>query len=185
MINEILTGFYNRLRLWPETWASVTAFLTGDIVKAITYASKTYLVTTAGTTGTDEPTWPTSEGSTVSSGTCTFTVKDTKTYNTIAPQSASFPYVAFGHNTSVPIGDFEDFKAVENSTFWANCFSNKSIADVTEIADEVITILDNASLTISGYTNLKTQHEFIGSVIYDNTTNSYQIPLRFRVWNDR
>ena len=182
MLSEINQGFYSKLRLWPETWASNTTYQVGDLVKAVTYASKSYLVTTAGTTGSTEPTWSTSVGNTVSSGTVTFTVKDSKTYQVKAPQSASCPYVTFGLNTEVPMGDFSDFETIENLTYWVNCFSSKSTADVAEISDEVMSILDDSTLTVSGYTSMKCVRTFMGSVIYDPDTLSYQQPLRYRVW---
>ncbi len=192
MIKEILTGFYQAIRLYPENWASTTALLTGDIIKPTTastsYTSCTYLVTTAGTTGSVEPAWTSVQNSTISSGTVIFTTKDTKCYNVEAPQSASLPYVVFGHNTSVPIGDFADFEAIENSTFWVNCFSNKSVADVTEIADEVLNSLDDVTISVQGYSNLKTQHEYIGNVMAnytDNVFTAWQVPIRIRVWNDK
>jgi hypothetical protein len=182
MISQITQGFYQKLRLYPETWTSTTAYAVGDIVKAVTYASKSYLVTTAGTTGSAEPSWSTSVGNTVSSGTCIFTVKDGSCYQVKAPQNSTLPYVTFGLNTEVPIGDFSDFETVENLTYWVNCFSSKSTADVNELSDEVMDALDNATLTVSGYTSLKCQREYIGSTIWDSETNVYQTPLRYRVW---
>ena len=192
MLTQIFTGVYQTIRLWPESWASTATYSVGDIIKPSTsstsYTSCTYLVTTAGSTDGTEPTWPTTLNSTISSGTVIFTTKDTKTYNIEAPQTASLPYVVFGHNTSIPIGDFANFDTIENSTFWVNCFSNRSVADVTEIADEVLTVLDSATLSITGYMNLKTQHEFIGNPIPNYTDNAFiawQIPLRIRILNNK
>lgn len=185
MIKEINVGFYNAIKLYPETWASATAYTVGDFVKATSYASKTYLVTTAGTTASVEPTWSSSVGDTVSSGTCVFTVKDGKCYQVKAPQGSTVPYITFGLETERPIGDFEDFEGVESLTYWVNCFSSKSTADVAEIADEVMTALDNASITASGFTSMKCQREYMGSVMWDSETGIFQIPLRFRLWLDK
>jgi len=185
MITEVLTGFYNVIKAYPETWASTTTYALGDFVKASTYNSHTYLVTTAGTTGEDEPTWPTTNDETISSGATTFTTKDTKCYNTMAPQTDEVPYVSWGLLTESPIGDFEDFEAVEDLTFWVNCYSSKSIADIAEIADEVMTVMDGATLTVVGYTNMKCVREFIGQPSPDIETGIFQIPLRYRVWLDK
>ncbi len=109
----------------------------------------------------------------------------TQTFNTIAPQSASLPFICFGLNTESPIGDFEDFEAVENLTYWVNCFSSKSIAECCSLADEVMSHLDDGVVSASGFTTMKLVREFIGNVIYDETTGTYQIPMRFRLWLDK
>ena len=128
MITQIQTGFFNSIKLYPETWASTTAYSAGDFVKPSTYNNHTYLVTTAGTTDTDEPSWSTTNGDSVTDGTVTFKVCDTKCYNTVGPQNAQVPYICFGLLTEVPMGDFEDFEAIENLTFWVNCFSDRSMS---------------------------------------------------------
>jgi hypothetical protein len=78
--------------------ASVFAPSTALALNALTLPStKTGLVyrtTTAGTTGTTEPTWPTAEGQTVVSGTVTFTA--------IAPPAAVWSPLVAG----IPAGDF-------------------------------------------------------------------------------
>ncbi len=107
------------------------------------------------------------------------------TFNTIAPQAASFPYVTFGLLTESPMGDFADFEAVENLTYWVNCFSSKSVADVCSMADHVLNALDNVVVSASGFTSMKVVREFVGSTIFDTETNIYQMPLRYRVWLDK
>ncbi len=186
MLSQVNTGFYNALKLYPETWVMNTAYALGDLVKATTYNAHTYKCTTAGTShATTEPTWSTTNGATQMDGTVTWTVYDTKTYNTKAPQGSTFPYVTFGLLSESPIGIFADFEAVENLTFWVNCFSDKSTADVSEIADEVMDALDNISLTVTGYTSMKCLREFISSPLWDLETGVFQINLRYRVWLDK
>lgn len=185
MISQINQGFYESLRLYPPTWASTTAYAAGDLVKAITYASHSYLCTTAGTSASAEPVWSSSNGNTVSDGGVTWKVYDPKTYQAIAPQSASVPYVVFGLNTESPIGDFADFESVENMTYYVNVFSNKSPADLATKADNVMNALDGASVTASGFTSMKCQHEFISSPLFDLETGIYQQNIRFRVWLDK
>ena len=180
-----MTGFFERLRLWPESWASGTAYVVGDIIKPTTYNNFSYLVTTAGTTTSTEPTFPTTIGNTISSGSVIFTTKDSKTYNTLAPQSDDVPYVTFGLLTEAPIGDFEDFEAVENMTFWVNCFSSKSIADIMEIADEVMDAMDNTTVSATGFTSMKCQREFMSNPEFDVETETYMSSLRYRVWMDK
>lgn len=183
MLVAVNQGFYDALKLYPETWASTTAYVVGELVKASTYNAHAYKCTTAGTTSSAEPSWASS--GTITDNTIVWTTYDTKTYNTIAPQNSTTPYVTFGLLTETQMGDFEDFEAVENLTFWVNCFSSKSIADVCEISDEVMDALDNITLSVSAHTCMKCQREFTGSTIFDIETGAYQVPLRFRVWLDK
>lgn len=53
-------------------WASATAKAAGDIVRPTTTSGWHYRCTTAGTTGSTEPDWPTAEGLTVTDGTVTW-----------------------------------------------------------------------------------------------------------------
>jgi len=59
----------------PE-WAASTAKSVGDWVLPTTSNGYYYECTTAGTTGTDEPTWPTTPGQTVTDGTVEWTCRD-------------------------------------------------------------------------------------------------------------
>lgn len=185
MLSEINSGFYAALKLYPETWASTSAFAVGDFVKASTYNSHAYLCTVAGTTASVEPSWSSTSGATQTDGSVTWQVNDSKCYQVKAPQVDSTPYITFGLETERPIGDFADFESVESLTYWVNCFSSKSTADVSEIADEVMTALDDSILTVSGYTSMKVVREFTGTTIWDSETGVYQIPLRFRVLCDK
>lgn len=58
--------------LHPD-WESLHVYIVGDIVTPTTPNAHKYRVTTAGTTAASEPTWPTGSGSTVASGSVTFT----------------------------------------------------------------------------------------------------------------
>jgi len=183
MLSAVNIGFYAKLKLWPETWVKATAYTVGDLVKASTYNSHSYLCTVAGTShATTEPTWPTTNGTTKVDNTVTWTTYDPKTYQVKAPQGSTVPYVTFGLLTESPIGTFADFEAIENLTFWVNVFSDKSTADLAEIADEVMDALDDKTITVTGYTSMKVVREFISSPIWDSETNIYQINLRYRLW---
>jgi len=186
MLSATNVGFYAKLKLWPETWVKNTAYTVGDLVKATTYNSHSYLCTIAGTShATTEPTWPTTNGTTKTDGTVTWKTFDTKTYQIKAKQADTVPYVTFGPETDVPMGDFVSQTAMESLTYWVNCFSDKSPADVAEIADEVMTAVDDCTLTVTGYTPMKCVREFIGSTIWDSETDIYMIPLRYRIWLSR
>ncbi len=186
MISQAQVGFYNLLKLWPETTARNTVYVIGDVIKPTTYASHSYKCTTAGTSHANtEPTWTTTNGATTTDGTAVFTCYDTKTYNTKAKQGDSVPYVTFGLLTESPIGTFADFEAIENLTFWVNAFTDKSTADLMEITDEVMDSLDDKTLSVSGYNHMKCVREFISSPVYDSETNIFQISLRYRVWLDK
>uniref|UniRef100_A0A6M3JUS8 Uncharacterized protein n=1 Tax=viral metagenome TaxID=1070528 RepID=A0A6M3JUS8_9ZZZZ len=182
-VSVVNTGFYNLLKLWPETWTANTAYAIGDVVKKTTYNSHSYLCTVAGTShASTEPTWSTTNGVTQTDGTVTWKVFDPKTYQIKAPQSSTVPYVTFGLMTESPMGTFQDFEKMESLTYWVNAFSKISTADVAEITDEVMTALDDTTLTVTGYTNMKCVREFIGSPIWDIETDIFMIPLRYRVW---
>ncbi len=108
-----------------------------------------------------------------------------KTYQVKAPQTATLPYVTFGLETNVPMGTLSSQVAMESLTYWVNCFSSTSAANVASVADSVMGVLDDVTLTVTGYTSMKCVREFIGSAIYDPDTNVFQIPMRYRVWVDK
>ncbi len=195
MLAQTSAGFYNALKLWPETWAVTTVYTLGDAVKPTTYAGSypttpySYICTARTSdykSGGSEPTWPTTASETVVDSHVTWTCYTTnKTYQVKAPQGSTVPYVTFGLLTDVPMGTFASPMKMESLTFWVNVFSDKSTADVSEIADEVMTAMDNITLTVTGYTNMKCVREFIGSIIWDLETGIYQVPLRYRLWLDK
>ena len=186
MLSDVNVGFYNVLKLWPTTSARNTAYTVGDMIKPTTYASHAYKCTTAGTShATVEPTWTTTNGNTTTDGTAVFTCFDSKTYQIKAKQADTVPYVTFGPETDVPMSTFASQTQIESLTYWVNCFSAKSAADVAGIADEVMTALDDVTLTVTGYTPMKCVREFIGSTIWDSEVDIYQIPLRYRIWLSR
>lgn len=186
MLSEVNVGFFNALKLWPTTWAAATAYTLGDVVKPTTYASHAYKCTTAGTShATTEPTWGTTNGGTTADNTVVWTCFDPKTYQVKAPQGSTVPYITFGLETESPTGTFADFEAVENMTYWVNVFSDKSPADLAKKADGVMDALDNATLTVTGYTGMKCVREFISGLIWDAETQVYQFSLRYRVWLDK
>ena len=186
MLSAVNVGFYNKLKLWPETSARNTAYTMGDVIKPTTYANHSYKCTTAGTSHADtEPTWSTTNGVVTTDGTAKFTCYDSKTYQIKAKQPDTVPYITFGLETDVPMGDFVSQVAMESLTYWVNCFSDKSAADVAGIADEVLAAMDDVTLTVSGYTPMKCVREFMSSLLWDNETDIYQISLRYRVWIDK
>lgn len=104
-----------------------------------------------------------------------------KVYNTMAPQTASLPYLVYGLLTDMPMGDFADQATIENMTFYINCFSSTSVANVMQIADLVKAAMDDVDLTITGYTAMVCMREFTGNVNYDTDNKVYSLPLRYRV----
>ncbi len=188
MLSQVNSGFYDKLKLWPETWATGIAYAVGDVIrKSSGYALFTYKCTTAGTSAGTEPVWGTPViGAIVSDGsTLKWTTYDSKTYQVKAPQGSTVPYVCFGLETEVPIGDFQDFESVESLTYWVNYFDSVSAAAVAEIADEIMAALDDVTLSVTGYTSMKVVREFIGTTIWDLETGIYMIPLRYRLWLDK
>lgn len=186
MLSAVNVGLFNALKLWPETWTVATTYALGDVVKPTSYASHSYKCTTAGTShASTQPTWGTTNGGTTADNTVTWTCFDPKCYQVKAPQGATAPYVTFGLETERPEGTFADFEAIENLTYWVNCFSDVSTAAVAEIADEVMDALDNVTLTVTGFTSMKCEREFTGSIIWDMETGIFQVPLRYRLLLDK
>ena len=104
-----------------------------------------------------------------------------KVYNTMAPQTATLPYLVYGLLTDMPMGDFADQATIENMTFYINCFSSTSVANVMQIADLVKTAMDDVTLTITDYTAMICMREFTGNVNYDTDNKVYSLSLRYRV----
>ena len=75
-----LTAAFEALFTGYATWAASIAYALGDFVVPSTANDRIYECTTAGTSGTAEPAWPTGEGATVADNTATWTcrfIKDT------------------------------------------------------------------------------------------------------------
>lgn len=108
---------------------------------------------------------------------------DKKIYNVIARQDAEFPYITIGFLTGVPIGDMDALDSIEDCTIYLNIFSDSGSAkEAGEILDLVKAVLDDANLTITGYSNdMRCMREFIGAVIFDIDTKVWQIPMRYRI----
>jgi len=82
-----LVGFYQDTAPSSSApaWMASTAYILDDHVEPTTGNGKFYTCTTAGTSGATEPTWPTTEGDTVTDGTTEWTCydKDTPYYGDI------------------------------------------------------------------------------------------------------
>ncbi len=77
IINAAQVGFASPLsvNLKGTEWAATTAQSLGDFIRPVVPNGFVYEVTTAGTTGGTEPTWPTTPGNTVVNGSVTFTTR--------------------------------------------------------------------------------------------------------------
>lgn len=108
-----------------------------------------------------------------------------KIYHIIARQKIATPYITFGMITDNPMGTFASPRAIDDTTWWFNVFSKTGSKDAGTITGYLTDVLDNASLTIVGYSSLKCVLDFMGSPIYHDDTETYQIPLRYRIWADK
>lgn len=72
-----------------SAWAATTALTAGVLRRPLTSNGFRYEVTTAGTTGATEPTWPTTVGATVTDGTVVFTCRGTEVWDANCPNTAS------------------------------------------------------------------------------------------------
>jgi len=75
-------GSMHRIRaeILPATWKVSTAYSLGALVSPTTYNGHKYECTTAGTSGTTEPTWPTINENTVIDGTVVWTCRGINLY---------------------------------------------------------------------------------------------------------
>lgn len=108
----------------PGAWAATTAYSLGNFRRPTTVNGFRYEVTTAGTSGGSEPTWPTTPGNTVVDGTVTWTcramtVTDINCPHTTAViRAASRIFAADGED--VPFckaGDPRDWTAASDAGF--------------------------------------------------------------------
>ena len=104
-----------------------------------------------------------------------------KCYNVVAPQNASMPYLTFGFLTGMPISVFGTLDSVEDTTFYLNIFSGTGVKHAGEILDLVKAVLDDASLTITGYGCMVCMREYVGSILYNISTTVFQIPMRYHL----
>ena len=80
---------------YPSAWAASTAYALGDFVEPTTHNGYKYECTTAGTSGTTEPTWPTTPGNTVTDGTAVWTCREF-TFTYMAGSSSETVFIRNG-----------------------------------------------------------------------------------------
>lgn len=74
----------------PAAWAASTAYALGDVRRPTTRNGFSYEVTTAGTSGTAEPAWPTVEAGTVTDGTVVWTARASLALGSIVVDATDF-----------------------------------------------------------------------------------------------
>ncbi len=73
LLADTYTPLQNRHDSWSApTWAASTAYSVGDVVIPTTTNGHMYVCTAGGTSGASEPTWPTTDGATVTDNTATW-----------------------------------------------------------------------------------------------------------------
>lgn len=105
-----------------------------------------------------------------------------KTYRLIAPPRVSPPYVVYEFLDNRPTPVFGDVDSLENFNMMIHVWGT-SPYNVVQCADLVINLMDGSSLTISGYTNILCLRDYVGSPIFDEVSETYQIPIRYRLIN--
>lgn len=74
-------------------------------------------------------------------------------YHQEAPEGAAFPYVIFNRQSGMPTEAFTAPSVMENDVWLVKAVDKSSSADVAEsVADRIKTLLNDASLSISGST---------------------------------
>lgn len=115
---------YFESALYP-TWESGRVYVVGEIVTPTTANAHKYRITTAGTSGATEPTWPTVSGGTVANGTVVFTEHGADvvaTARTFYPEGLNYlkldPYVSGTLSAIVTVPDgYESPYFVERNGF--------------------------------------------------------------------
>lgn len=73
LVTDTYTPFQNRHNCWSApAWTSGTSYEVGDLVKPTTPNGHIYECISAGTSDSSEPTWPTTDGNTVTDNTVTW-----------------------------------------------------------------------------------------------------------------
>ena len=104
----------------------------------------------------------------------------------VTVQHPGCPFLTFGLLTDVPMGVFSNLTAIDDSTWFINIFSDSGSAkEAGEIFDLVDTVLNDGSLTVTGYTHLKCVREYVSTPIWDDVTKVWQLSLRYRIWIDK
>lgn len=105
-----------------------------------------------------------------------------KTYRLIAPPNTTPPYVVFEMLDDSPVPVFGDHDSIENVHMMIHVWGT-SPKNVTQCADLVINIMDGSTLTITGYTNILCMREYVGSPIFFEESEDFQIPIRYHLLN--
>jgi len=108
-----------------------------------------------------------------------------KIYHVIARQNITAPYITFGLMTANPLGTFTSPRAIDDTTWWFNVFSKVGSKEAGTIAGYLTAVLDNATLTVPGYSSLCCLYDYMGSDIYNPETEIFQIPLRYKIQVDK
>lgn len=101
MYQYVVTGALNNAALNAGTWAASTAYTAGDKVRVV---NDIYVVTTAGTSGADEPTWPAT--GTVSDGDALVWTYLSDAFSTNVAEGDEVPLSKYAVDKT-PIGEIE------------------------------------------------------------------------------
>lgn len=100
-VGGLKSAIYISLHLIRGLWAASTAYALNDYAVPVTHNGRVYKVTTAGTSGATEPTWPTTAGGTVADGTVVWTEQTTAMEGgTLPPEPAVGAYARALYNPS-------------------------------------------------------------------------------------
>lgn len=100
----------------PGAWAATTAYSLGAFRRPTTPNGFIYEVTTAGTSASAQPSWPTTVGNTVGDGTVTWTCRATNVKDANCPNTASV--VKAAQKIFAISGNTVKFSATDNATDW-------------------------------------------------------------------
>lgn len=100
-VGTLKKAIYIALHLIKGVWAASTAYALNDYVAPVTHNGRVYKCTTAGTSAATQPTWPTTNGGTVTDGTVVWTEQTTAMEaGTLPPEPAVGSYGRALYNPS-------------------------------------------------------------------------------------
>ena len=98
-----------------------------------------------------------------------------------APQKITFPYVVYDIITNTTMGVLQDTTG-EEITLQFSIFSNKkTVAEINTLFENLKTVYDECSLTITGYTHMRMFRNF-SSLIRDVENNIWAYHIEYTIW---
>ncbi len=153
----------------PATWAASTAYTKGTRISPTTPNGRRYICSTAGTSSTSEPTWPTTIDGTVADGTVTWM------HRGLVSDPAWAIVLSSGSNTGIQLNLSKDIMAndEEHELFNKGCWNSKQI-NLSDIADCVG--LNHGVIAVEYPVGTRREFTIEGDILTILLDDDYDIP---------